>query len=316
MSREIIEALRQIESEKGIAFEALVEALEDALLSAYKKSPDAAEYAALARRIAKAFNDAFLDTETNQYLGGTQTANILPLWFGMTPADRQAAVLANLVRDIEKRDNHLSTGFLGTGYLLPLLTSRGRHDVAYRLATQRTYPSWGYMVEQGATTIWERWNTNQIDKVDPGMNSFNHFCFGAVTQWLYEALGGINIDREHPGFKEFVIHPRPVDGLDWARCEYPSIYGRIRSAWWRQDGKVALEVTVPPNTSATVFVPTLGASGATITEGGTTVAREGLPVRATKAGEEVPGVRFLRSEPDAVVFEVGAGRYRFVADVE
>jgi len=271
---------------------------------------DAAEYAALARRIAKAFNDEFLDTETNQYLGGTQTANILPLWFGMTPADRQAAVLANLVRDIEKRDDHLSTGFLGTGYLLPLLTSRGHHDVAYRLATQRTYPSWGYMVEQGATTIWERWNTNQIDKVDPGMNSFNHFCFGAVAQWFYEALGGLNIDQEHPGFKEFVIHPRPVDGLDWARCEYPSMYGRIRSAWWRQDGKVVLQMTVPPNTSATVYVPTLGTPGATITEGGTTVAQAG------KAGGEVPGVRFLRSEPEAVLFEVGAGRYQFIVDVQ
>ena len=193
---------------------------------------------------------------------------------------------------------------------MPLLAERGRQDVAYRLATQRTYPSWGYMVEHGATTIWEHWNSNEIDKVSPGMNSFNHFCFGAVGQWFFEALAGINVDPAHPGFKKFVIRPRPVDGLDWVRCEYPSMYGQIRSAWRRQKDQFVLDVTVPPNTQAQVCVPTSGRREVTITEGGTPIVREG------RVANSVPGVEFQKLEADAAVFTVGAGQYRFVAQAE
>ena len=277
------------------------------MAAAIGRKTDAREYAELAAAIADAFNETYLNAENNQYPENTQTAYVLPLAFGIVPAERREAVIANLVEAVHTRDWHLSTGFLGTGYLLPVLTGTGHHDVAWRVATQRTWPSWGYMVEQGGTTIWEHWNSNEIDKVSPGMNSFNHFCFGAIGRWFYESLAGINLDPEHPGFKQFVIHPQPVDGLDWVRAEYPSLYGHIRSAWHKTDGGLALDVTVPPNTTARVYVPVTDKM-VTVSEGETVVFRAGSAAGSTT------GVRLLGCSDDAVVFSVGAGRYHFVAE--
>jgi len=273
------------------------------MAAAIGKNGDAARYAELAGRIAAAFNDKHLDKAKNSYVTGTQTCNILPLYFGITPEDRQEAVLQSIVEDVEARGDHLSTGFMGTTYLLPLLADRGQHGLAYRLATQSSYPSWGYMVLQGATTIWERWDT---DKHGPQMNSRNHFAFGTVVRWFFENLGGINLDPQVPGFKRIVIRPRPAGDLLWARAECPSMYGLIRSEWKRTDMGLTLNVTIPANTTAEVHVPTLGLKQIAVTESGKAIlASEG------GVAHKLPGVEFSRLEPDAAVFDVGAGTYRF-----
>lgn len=271
------------------------------MAAAIGKSDDAEKYASLANRIAGAFNAKHLDRETNDYVTGTQTCNILPLFFSITPDDREGAVLANIVEDIEARGDHLTTGFLGTTYLMTLLADRGQQDLAWRLGTQTTYPSWGHMILHGATTIWERWDT---DKQGPDMNSRNHFAFGTVARWFYEDLAGINLDPEVTGFKRFMIRPRPVGNLTFARATYPSIRGEVHSGWHLTDEGLVLDVTIPANTTAEVHVPTLGKSDVVVTEAGTEIFRDG------RSGD-VLGVRYARTGPDHVVFDVGAGSYRF-----
>ena len=138
----------------------------------------------------------YFDKKTKQYEGATQTANLLPLAFGITPKDLMPRVATNIINDVKERENHPSTGFLGTYYLLPILSQYGQHELAYTVASQKTYPSWGYMVEKGATTIWELWNS---DTEGPSMNSRNHFALGSVGEWFYAMLAGIRPDSEIPG---------------------------------------------------------------------------------------------------------------------
>ena len=268
------------------------------MAQAIGRGSDAETYREQARAIAGEFNKRYFDTAMNSYKGGTQTANLLPLYFGITPEDRREAVARNLVQDIVDHTCHLTTGFLGTAYLMPVLTGMGHHDVAGRLAVQRTYPSWGYMVDNGATTIWERWNSNRIEEVGAGMNSFNHFCLGAVGQWFFEALAGIN--PAEPGFKRIVIRPRPFNGLVWAKASYPSMYGLIRSGWRIDSGKFVMEIEIPHNTSALVYVP--AADAGVVTEGGRPAAQS-------------EAVTFLRQQDGAAVYEVGSGAYRFEARI-
>ncbi len=268
------------------------------------KTEEAARYAELADKIAAAFNAKHLNKDTNNYVTGTQTCNILPLFFGITPPDRAEPVLQNIVKDIEARGDHLSTGFLGTTYLLSLLADRGQQELAYRLAAQDTYPSWGYMVRHGATTIWERWNS---DKMGPEMNSRNHFALGTVVRWFFEDLAGINPDPRVPGFKRIIIRPRPVGDVAWAHATYPSMYGPITSMWRRADDGFVLGVTIPANTTAEVFVPMMGAKRLPITESGKTILKLGKPAA------RVPGVTFLRMEGEYAVFKVKAGHYAFTA---
>ena len=263
------------------------------------RTTEAEAYERSAADIATAFNGKFLNRETNTYEGGTQTANLLPLFFGITPEDRQDAVAANVVKDIAARENHLSTGFLGTGYLMPILSKYGHQDVAWILATQRSYPSWGHMIEKGGTTIWERWNSDQYKELGPDMNSFNHFALGSVGQWFYESLAGIN--PEQPGFKRIEIRPMPVGDLTWAKGSYHSMYGPIRSEWKIEKDSFVLTVQIPANTVATVYVPAEKAD----------FVKEGH-----KPASEAKGVKFLRAEKGACVYEVGAGEYLFSAPVK
>jgi alpha-L-rhamnosidase len=269
---------------------------------------DARKYEAQAARTRKAFNAKHFDATTANYPGGTQTANILPVWFGITNDDQREAVTSNIVADIKSRDYHLTTGFLGTAYLMPLLTQFGYDDVAWRLATQTTQPSWGYMAVQGATTVWERWDT---DKQGPNMNSRNHFCFGVVAQWFYETIAGINIDPENPGFKNVIIRPRPMGKLVWAQAKYPSLYGDIDCRWRRpDDDSLDLEVKIPANTTARVHLPVKG-KDAWIMESG-----QGLPTQLVRHGEAVgggKGIKLQEIADEEVVFNVSAGRYRFFA---
>jgi alpha-L-rhamnosidase len=175
--------------------------------------------------------------------------------------------MQNLVSNIEAHNWHLTTGFLGTPFLLFTLANHGRTDVAYRLLLNDTYPSWGYMLSKGATTWWERWNG---DTGDPAMNSYNHYAFGSVMAWVYRYAAGIDTTVDSPGFKEIIIHPHLDSRMTSARAEYDSIYGKIVSDWHgTPKGPFSLHVAIPANTSAKVFLPAI--SGAQIMEDGKSV---------------------------------------------
>ena len=168
------------------------------------------------------------------------------------------------MKDIEAHNWHFSTGFLGTPFLLFTLADHGRSDVGYRLLLNETYPSWGYMLSKGATTWWERWNG---DTGDPAMNSYNHYAFGSVIAWVYRYSAGIDTSPDAPGFKEIIVHPHLDARMTSARAEYDSIYGKIVSDWkGTPAGPFSLNVTIPANTSAKVFLP--ARTGSRVTERG------------------------------------------------
>ena len=268
------------------------------MAGAIGRMDDAKRWERAAARIRRAFNRKYFDLKRNQYLGGTQTSAVLPLFFGLTPEAARPAVAGGLTADIHRRNMHLSTGFLGTPYLLPVLTACGHHDVAWALARQTTYPSWGYMVKAGATTVWELWNS---DRAGPGMNSRNHFALGAVGEWYFESLGGIQ--PLAPGFRRIQIRPLPPPGLDHVVAQHETPYGPVRCAWTRQAGGFAIEVDVPPNTTAALFLP----SGAVLREGRSVLVQAGKVV----AGK-VPGVNSVKTLPSEIALSVGAGWHRFV----
>ncbi len=263
------------------------------------RDDDAARYDALCERITVAFNHAYV-SDDGRVAGDTQTAYVLALRMDLLPGDLRAAAATRLVEKIEERGGHLTTGFVGVGYLLPTLSQAGYTDVAYRLLLNETYPSWGYSIKHGATTIWERWDgwTAERGFEDPGMNSFNHYSLGAVGEWLYRYVAGIDTDPDYPGFARIVIRPHldPDNRLTWARAAYDSIRGPIESAWRIEDGAFMLRVAIPANTTATVYLPT--SDVASVTEGG-------APVR------DAEGVGAVRVEDGHVVLSVASGAYDF-----
>ncbi len=234
------------------------------------KTADAEKYEALIKRIKNAFLREYV-TPSGRMVSSTQTAYVLALNFDILPEEQRATAAKRLVDNIESYGNHLTTGFLGTPYLCHVLTRYGYTDVAYKLLMQETYPSWLYPVKMGATTIWERWDGIKPDGSfqDVGMNSFNHYAYGAIGDWMYKTVTGIQPDPAAPGYKQFRIQPRPGGGLTHANAEFKSLYGTIASKWKLADGKLKLEVTVPANTSAKIILP--GAATAAVTESGKTV---------------------------------------------
>jgi len=259
------------------------------------KAPDAAEFDRLSAAVQDVFQRRFFKLESSMYDNGTQTSSVLPLYFGMVPEDFRPAVVETLVRNIERKsDGHIGTGLVGAQWLMRTLSDNGQVDLAYKIATQKTYPGWGYMVEQGATTVWELWNGNTAD---PAMNSGNHVMqIGDLAVWMYEYLAGIRADPENPGFKHAIIHPYPAGDLTFVKATHKTMYGALNSSWKRDKGQFTLEVTVPANTTATVWVPAKDA--AAVTESGRKPAA-------------VKGVKFVRGEAGAAVFEVESGAYRF-----
>jgi alpha-L-rhamnosidase len=259
------------------------------------KQDDAAEYSQVAGRLAAGLNKAYLHAGAGQYSNGSETSSVLPLAFGMVPeADRQGVIDA-LIRKIEDQDKgHLSTGLLGGQWLMQTLADTGHSDVAYLIAGQRTYPSWGYMVTHGATTIWELWNG---DTADPAMNSGNHLMLvGDLITWAYENLAGIRPDPAQPAFKHIIMSPTPVGDLSHVHAAYNSAYGKILSDWQVAAGHFIWTLTVPPNTTATVSVPAKSPSA---------VSESGKPA------SEAQGVKYLRAEQGRAVYEIGSGSYRF-----
>ncbi len=220
------------------------------------RAEDAAKYAALFDSIKAAFNTAFVSNDA-KLKGDTQTAYVLALRFGLLPEDKRTAAAKHLVEDIEAKNWHLSTGFVGVGYLCPVLTDSGYADVAYRLLLNETFPSWGYSIRHGATTIWERWDGWTTDKgfQDPGMNSFNHYSLGSVGEWLQRYAAGIDTDPARPGYAHLLLHPYPSRRLPSVRASFESLHGRIASAWTLDGAAFHWAVTVPPNVTATATLP-------------------------------------------------------------
>ena len=268
------------------AYWSLIANMMSQMAHAIGKSADAKRYDDVVQNIRTAFRKAYIKDD-GEVGTGTQTSYVVALYTKMAPESLEPLLVDKLVKDIEARDWHLSTGFLGTPFLLFTLADHGRSDVAYRLLLNDTYPSWGYMLSKGATTWWERWNG---DTGDPSMNSYNHYAFGSVVAWVYRYAAGIDTLPNSPGFKEIVIHPHLDSRMTAARAEYDSIYGKIISDWKGTDaGPFSLSVTVPANTSAKVFLPAI--AGAQLTE-------DGNPVDA-------------QPERGSYVVTVGSGSYKF-----
>ncbi len=265
------------------------------------KADDAARYAALSDDIKAAFRREFI-TENGRMASNTQTAYALALSFALMPEGQEAEAALRLSTDVRAFRNHLTTGFLGTPLLNKSLSDHGYLDVAYDLLMQQTYPSWLYPITRGATTIWERWDGIKPDSSfqDPGMNSFNHYAYGAIGEWLYRVVAGLEIDPAEPGYKHVLIQPQPGGGLTHARAELSTMYGPTASAWELKDGQLRLDVTVPPNAHATVRLP--HATLARVSESG-------------RALEAAAGIARFRQDGEAVIVEVGSGDYRFAYEV-
>ncbi|OCB71503.1 alpha-L-rhamnosidase [Flavobacterium glycines] len=216
---------------------------------------DIAHYDDLAVRIKKAFNAKFLNTEKNYYANNTVTANVLPLAFGMVPENLKDKVFQSMVHEVEvTKQGHISTGVIGTQFLMRTLTNFGRGDLAYKLASNKTYPSWGFMVENGATTIWELWNGNTAD---PSMNSQNHvMLLGDLMIWYYENIAGIKSNPETPGFKQIIMKPDFNAGLTYVNASYESVYGLIKSNWKKEKNALEWKISIPANTTALVYLST------------------------------------------------------------
>ena len=254
------------------------------------KTEDAVAYSKQAAAIAQAVQQEFFHPETNTYANGDQLYEAMPLLVGATPASLRSAVLNRLEQEIiVRKKGHVNTGIHGTYYLIKSLLDQDRNDLIFQMANQKTYPGWGYMLEQGATTIWEQWD---------GQNSLLHSSFLSIGSWFIEGIAGIRLDPAQPGYRHFVVRPGIVGDLTWAKGEYNSLYGRISTDWKVSGGWLTLIVDVPANTSATVFVPTQDPSS---------VTESGQPV------SQSPGVRLLKAADQAAVCNVGSGHYIFRA---
>ena len=263
------------------------------------KADDAKKYTDLFERIKTAFNFKYVDSE-GHVEGKTQAGYVLAIAFDLLEPSMRKLAAAHLVADIEQRQWHLSTGFIGTKDLMLALSKIDRTDVAFRLLHQDTFPSWGFSIKQGATSIWERWDgwTPTGGFQDPGMNSFAHYSFGAVYQWMVENIGGIQLGT--PGYDQIVIQPQIDPSLKYARTAYRSARGRIESSWKRENEKFTLDVTIPPGATASVYLPAVAIPN--VTESGKPIA-------------DAPGVTFLRTVGDRAYLTIGSGVYHFASTV-
>jgi alpha-L-rhamnosidase len=260
------------------------------------KGEEAARLGDQLAHIKSAFRREFV-TDAGRVGEGTQTAYVLALQFDLLPEELRPVAAKRLADEIRER-KHLTTGFLGTPYLCHVLSRYGYLDEAYMLLNREEYPSWLYPVKQGATTIWERWDGQRPDGSfqTPEMNSFNHYAYGAIGEWMYRVMAGIGIDEAAPGYKHVLIQPRPGGGFTRVKASHETMYGKVSSAWAFEGGRFELAIEVPPNTRATVRLP--GAKLADVTESGRPLAGAN-------------GVAGQRQDGDAVVVEVGSGRYVF-----
>jgi alpha-L-rhamnosidase len=257
------------------------------------------KYEKLYAKIKAAFIKRYV-SDDGHLQGGSQSAYAMALRFDLLPDDLRAKAGEYLATDVTAHKDHLTTGFLGVSYLLPALTSENQLDAAYRLFLQDTFPSWLFSVKNGATTIWEHWDswTPQTGFQSATMNSFNHYSLGSCGEWMFDTVAGIGLDPDQPGFKHIIIHPQPGGNLTSAEGSFDSIHGKIATKWALKDGVFSLQLTVPPNTTATVTLPTSAPQQ---------VTENDQPITSSA------GVKVVSMEGSAAVLQVPSGTYEFSA---
>jgi hypothetical protein len=257
------------------------------------KTNEAKQFADRAAQIRTAFNEKFFDPTNGLYATGSQTANAIPLAMGLVDDTSRGAVLNAIVRDVRAHGNALTAGDVGYRYLLLALAENGRSDVIFDINNQSDKPGYGYQLKKGATSLTEAWDAGSSSSQD-------HFMLGQIQEWFYHDVAGIGCDPAGPGFKKIIIHPQLVGGLTWVKASYDSVRGKIVSNAKHARGKFTLSVTIPANTTATVYVP--AASADTVTENGRPAAK-------------AKGVSFSRMENGCAVFAVESGKYEFVSNL-
>ncbi len=259
---------------------------------------DVEAYSALLNNIKDAYYKEYV-TGNGRMVSGTQTAYVLALNFDMLPINQRQQAAERLVENIKSYGNHLTTGFLGTPYLCHVLTRFGYTDMAYKLLLQDTYPSWLYPVKMGATTIWERWDGQRPDSSfqTPGMNSFNHYAYGAIGDWMYRKMAGLDTYEDGVGYKHSKVMPHPGGGFTQARATYETYYGTLSSDWQTKGEDLLMTVTIPANTTATIYIP-VGSNADGITESGKPLSGN------MKAGNIEEGY---------AVVNAGSGTYHFAS---
>ena len=261
------------------------------------KTADAEYYKNLLQKIKTAFVNEYV-TPYGNLVSGTQTAYVLALHFDMLPEVLQKNAAEKLVTNIKNYGDHLTTGFLGTPYLCHVLSRFGYTGVAYKLLLQETYPSWLYPVKMGATTIWERWDGIKPDSTFqvPSMNSFNHYSYGAIGDWMYRVMAGLDTDESEPGYKHIIIKPHVGGGFKNAAATLQTYYGTASSGWKIITDKILFDVEIPPNTTATIYLPAKATEA--ITENGTALSA-------------IKDISITGSEEGYVILKVGSGKYNF-----
>jgi alpha-L-rhamnosidase len=226
----------------------------------------------------------------------------MALRFDLLPDDLRSKAGEYLAEDVQSHQNHLTTGFIGVGQLLPALTSENQLATAYSVFLQDTFPSWLFSVKHGATTIWERWDgwTPEKGFQDPHMNSFNHYSLGSCGEWMFDTVAGIGVDPEEPGFRHIVIQPQPGGGFTESSGSFDSIHGKIATQWTLRSGRFSLHVTIPINTTATIDLPTDDA--ASVREGGLAIAKH-------------PEIKSVADANGTAQYLVGSGNYSFTCRV-
>ncbi len=252
------------------------------------------KYREVFQKIRAAFNQEYVKPDGTVGTG-SQTSYVLALHMNLLSQSQRVIAAEKLVEDIKAHDWHLTTGFLGTPYLMIELSNSGHSDVAYRLLLQTTYPSWGYMIDHGATTMWERWNGDQM-MGDPSMNSYNHYAYGAVAEWLYRYAAGIDETAEDPGFHRLVLHPQFDATLGAARATYDSPYGAVTSNWKADGNTISWDVIIPSNTTGLLYFP------GDVT---TAILEDGKDIRQST------GISFVARDGRSAIYQAGAGSYRF-----
>lgn len=261
------------------------------------RAEHAKTYRELYERIVGAFEREFI-TPNGRLAAHTQTAHVLPLMFGLVEGPVRERLAKTLAEYVTEQKFHLTTGFVGTPYLCHVLTENGYHDVAVKLVQQEDYPSWLYSIHQGATTIWEHWDGIKADGTfwSDDMNSYNHYAYGSIGEWLYRVVAGLDLDEAQPGYKHIIFRPHADSGLTYAKASHKSAYGLIRSGWSTGvDGAVTYEFEVPPNTTAEVILP------------GTT--QETLSVNGSGIGQ-TPGILSAQEQDGKLILALGSGIYR------
>lgn len=257
-----------------------------------EKQDDQRSYQLLADSIKTSIVSRYLVPGTGRFDNATQTAQIFGLWYGLASDKERPAALDAFISALNRHNGHVSTGIFGTKMMFDVLRRADKNEVAYQAANQRTFPGWGFMLENGATTLWETWAPSD------NIYSKNHPMFGSIGEWFYRSLIGINAGA--PGFKKIIIHPQPAGDLTHAKGSYQSIQGDISSAWKLHDNQFELQVEIPVNTTAEIWVPS--ASGNEIFEGG-------------KPAVEVEGISLLRREDRYSIFQIGSGTYHFKSSI-